>query len=76
MKKRLLEFVRSNVKAIVIVFVLAALFYWFQIRPTYVRAVCEKDTSALNDRTKASGNQATMTQLNFHYSACLHKYGI
>ena len=76
MMSEIILYIKKHYKAIFVLLFLAGAFYWFQVRPAIVRAACESDTNALDVQQKALGDPKTMTQLNFHYSACLHEHGI
>jgi hypothetical protein len=74
--KKIAHGLHKHYKLIVLLLLIAGAFYWFEFRPSTIKTACESDTHSLDTKSKASGDLVTMTQLNFHYSACLHQHGI
>ena len=60
-------------RGIVLVFlVLVGAFYWFELRPANIHRQCEVyvHNFGVLDPT------ASVSEYNFQYSGCLHKYGL
>ena len=70
---------RRHVFIVLVVFSLVGLFYWFQYRPSKIRAACDKQaTKAMGDAAavgKLSG-EAAIRVYDFWYASCLRARGI
>lgn len=60
---------------IVLIIILGFLFYWFQIRPSQIKAECAQTTSEAINTTRDSDVDWFKWQKPF-YEHCLHKKGL
>ena len=70
--KKIIQFIKIYYKIITVILLTISAFYWFEIRPTHIKAQCEKISQ---DYIKAHP-WITMTQATFKYTSCLHENGI
>lgn len=68
MKKALIK----NKYLVIIVLIVAGLFYWFQIRPAMARSECDTQSREYFK----THTRAPATFYNYLYEACLHQKGL
>lgn len=62
---------------LLILFVLGASFYWYQLRPNQIRKECAQTSSDLWNEKKDSFKDTATAQgfFDIYYEVCLHKKG-
>jgi len=62
---------------VLLLLLIAYLFYWFQFRPVNIRTMCGKQVSESMASTKGLGTVANYQGMyDLLYKSCLHKKGL
>lgn len=55
---------------VLIVFVVGIMFWWFQLRPSYICSFCSKEAKRMTN------NNVTSQRYEIYYEACLRDHGL
>lgn len=75
MKTKIISWIKSldkiTVLTVLIIWLLAGAFYWFQLRPIKIRTVCDDA-----GKTGAAKHNNASKAYDFYYAQCLHNSGL
>ena len=61
---------------IIAIIIIAALFYWYQIRPSQIKSFCAEDARAVVEKSKSLTLDGSIKIYNTRYEFCIKSKGL